>query len=161
MESGRTQTKTRQYFNGVSNDRVTSNLYPGRDIRRDDDVPSFHDEGVLMQNDQLFEAMRRILEKHETAGAIDIETAAMMIQRSKGDSTKSLGIAVTFRWMAGDYWHIFCDIYDTTRQSSLSDRQMRICNGQLQRFWNKIRRSHYRHEFEAAARWYVRTRDAA
>ena len=109
-----------------------------------------------MDNAQLFECMRRMLEMHESPRAINPEDIAVMVQRSKGDPTYSLGVACAFRHIAGSNWSLFCDIYDTTKKN---DEQMSQCKGILRVFWNRVKRSQYYVEFISAANWYRRIKE--
>ena len=113
-----------------------------------------------MDNATLFECMRRIHEMHSTARAVD-PGAMDGVQKSKGDSTYSLHVSVKFKFIAGNHWEPFCDIYDTRKdKKGLSDAQMEMCRRELQTFWNAIKRSG-RFEFESVAEWYIRIKDAA
>lgn len=110
-----------------------------------------------MNNDILFESLRRVYEMHSTAGSIDPESISIMVQRGKGDPTYSLGVACAFKAVSGAKWDKFCDIYDTSKKKTEEDE--RICRGELREFWNKIKRSGHYSEFISVAEWYLRIKD--
>jgi hypothetical protein len=95
------------------------------------------------------------MEMHECPRAINPEDIAVMVQRSRGDSTYSLGVACAFRHIAGSNWPLFCDLYDTTKQYDIMPHR-----GKLRSFWRTVKKSKYYSEFISTAGWYIRIKEA-
>ena len=108
-----------------------------------------------MKNEILFESMRRIYNTYAEPGAIDFSTIAIMVQTGgRNDPTYALGVACAFKALSGDYWDIFCHIYDTTKK--ITEREMKVCRSELQKFWRSDGMKLKRHEFERIAWRYIR-----
>jgi len=112
-----------------------------------------------MDNHILFESMRRIYNTYAEPGAIDFSTIAMMVQTGgKNDTTYALGVACTFKALSGEYWGVFSHIYDTTKK--ITEKEMKVCRGPLQKFWRSQAMKQKRHEFERVAWRYVRQHES-
>lgn len=115
---------------------------------------------ALLENSDTFEAMRRIHEGYSSAGAINPELLAVIVQTSgKGNPEYAMRVACEFKHLAGDDWDILCQIYDTSNQKT--DEHLKLCRGMLRVFWKKVFKSPKCGEFLYLAVRYKQSKEAA